>query len=100
MSEPVSGSPYIIICSVETDVALAETLGAKVTAVSKGASQLVGWMQTNYKHFNVVDAQPISTIQHQLMDWAKADIELTNDQVEQKVATLLTAFHELEDKYD
>lgn len=99
MSEPVSGSPYIIICSTETDVAVAATISERVAAVSRGASHLVGWMQSYYKHFKPIDAQSISTIQHQLMDWAKGDIELTNEQVEQKIVALLAEFHELEDKY-
>jgi hypothetical protein len=99
MSEPVSGAPYIIICSVETEVALAENRKGQVTAASNGAAQLVGWMQAAYKNFNPVDAQSISTIQHQLMDWAKGEVELTHEQVDQKVAALIDELRVLEDKY-
>lgn len=97
--EPVSGSSYIIICSIETDVALADSRKKQVIAVSKGAAALVGWMQSFYDHFNEHDILPISLIQHQLMDWAKGEIELSHDQVDQKVAALIHEFHELEDKY-
>jgi len=98
-TEPVSGSPYIIICSVETDVALADNRKKQVIAASKGAERLVGWMQSFYEHFDPHDALAISTIQHQLMDWAKGEIELSHDQVDEKVAALIHEFHELEDKY-
>ncbi len=97
--EPVSGSSYIIICSVETEVALADNRKKQVVAASKGAERLVGWMQAYYDHFDEHDILPISLIQHQLMDWAKGEIELSHDQVDQKVAALLQEFHELEDKY-
>lgn len=98
-TEPVSGSPYIIICSVETEVAAADNRSKKIVAVSKGAERLVGWMQSYYAHFDPNDAQTISTIQHQLMDFVKGEIDLTHDQVDQKIEALIAEFHELEDKY-
>lgn len=98
-TEPVSGSPYIIICSIETDVAVAENRQKKIVAVSKGAERLVSWMQSFYDHFDPHDAQAISTIQHQLMDFVKGEIQLSHQQVDQKIEALLTEFHELEDKY-
>lgn len=98
MSEPVSGSPYIIICSIETEVAAAENRKKAVVAVSHGAAQLVSWMQSNNR-FVLTDAQPISILQHQLMDWVKGETELSHAQVDQKIAALITEFRALEDKY-
>ncbi len=98
-TEPISGSSYIIICSVETDVALADSRKKQVIAVSNGAAKLVSWMEGYYDHFDAHDALSISQIQHQLMDWAKGEIELSHEQVDQKVAALIHEFHELEDKY-
>jgi hypothetical protein len=98
-TEPVSGSPYIIICSVETEVATAENRSKKIVAVSKGAERLVSWMQSYYDSFDPNDALSISTIQHQLMDFAKGETQLTHQQVDNMIDALLAEFHELEDKY-
>lgn len=99
MSEPISAAPYIIICSVETEVAVADSRAKKIVAVSKGAERLVSWMQSFYSQFNPVDAQTISTLQHQLMDFVKGETQMSHQQVDEKIGTLLSAFHALEDKY-
>lgn len=98
-TEPISGSPYIIICSAETEVAAADNRQKKIVAVSKGAERLVGWMQAFYAHFDPHDAQAISTLQHQLMDFVKGALQLTHQQVDEKINALLAEFHILEDKY-
>lgn len=98
-TEPESSSPYIIICSVETEVAAASSRSEKIVAVSKGAERLVSWMQAYYAEFDPHDTLPISVLQHQLMDFIKGDIDLTHQQVDDKIEGLITEFHELEDKY-
>lgn len=96
---PDSAAPYIIICSVETDVAAADSRIKKVVAVSKGAERLVSWMQGYYDNFNLADTHAISALQHQLMDFVKGETQMTHQQVDQKIDALLVEFHELEDKY-
>lgn len=99
MSTPVSGSPYIIICSSRINIALASDEGGKVKAVSDGAAQLVSFMEAYYKHFDKADCTPVSIIQHELMDHVNGKVLLTPDQVEAKIKGLVKEMYTLEKKY-
>ena len=100
MSEPVSGAPYIIICDSRIGVALGANEDAKIQAVSRGATMLVSFMESHYKHFDKADSTPISTIQHQLMDHVRGEVVLTPEQVEAKIKGLVKEMYVLEKKYD
>jgi hypothetical protein len=70
--DPISGAPYIIVCSGRTDLALAKSYDDKVNAASQCAARFAAFMANEYSEsddFNA-DLRPITTIQHQLMNHA------------------------------
>jgi hypothetical protein len=99
MSDPISGSPYIIICATRTAVAAENDPIKKIVAVSKGACDLAWFMQSYYKHFQPVDLHPISVIQHQLMDHITGVHPLTPEEITTKIDGLFAEMDSLEDKY-
>lgn len=98
--QPVSGAPYIIICSGRINVATATDEAGKIRAASDGAAQLTAFMQSYFKQFNLADCVPISTIQHELMDHVNGKVPLTPEQVEAKIKALIKEMYVLEKKYD
>lgn len=100
MSQPVSGSPYIIICDSRIGIATAGDEAAKIQAASRGAAQLVSFMEAYYKHFDKAHCAPISTIQHELMDHVNGKVPLTPEQVEAKIKGLVKEMYVLEKLYD
>lgn len=96
---PDSGAPYIIICSTRINVAATTDETAKIQAASNGAAQFASFMQSHYKHFVPSDALPISTLQHDLMDYLTGDQELTFVEVEDKIKGIVREMYKLEKKY-
>ena len=99
MSEPVSGAPYIIICDSRIGIALANDEAGKIQAVSRGAAQLVSFMESHFKQFQLVDCLPVSQLQHQLMDHVRGKVLLTPEQVTEKIRALVKEMYTLEEKY-
>ena len=97
--EPVSGAPYIIICDTRIGIATATDEFEKIQAASRGAAQLTAFMQSYYKHFDLADSVPISTIQHELMDHVLGNAP-TTEPVEAKIKELIKEMYVLEDKYE
>lgn len=97
-TEPISGSPYIIICNGRIGVQVANGLENKIVAVSGAAASLAKFMQSHFDEFQVADLQDISTLQHQLMDYVNGG-QMTHAQVKQKIQDLIDAMYALEHKY-
>lgn len=64
---PVSGSSYIIICSIRTEIDHASDPQGKVVATSKGAAQFSAFMELRYK-LRAEDLKEISDLQHEMMN--------------------------------
>lgn len=96
---PVSGSPYIIICATRINIVAAVGTADMIKAASDGAAQLVSFMQLYYKHFKVEDCVPISTLQHELMDYLLDRVELSSEQVDEKIKVMVQEMYALEKKY-
>lgn len=99
MSTPVSGSPYIIICSSRINIALALDEGGKIKAASDGAVALVSFMQLYYKTFKDSDCLNISALQHTLMDHVNGKVPLTPEQVTEKIKAMVKEMYELEKRF-
>lgn len=99
MSTPVSGSPYIIICDSRIGIATAQDDAGKICAASRGAAQLVSFMQTYYKNFKDSDCLNISALQHSLMDHVNGKIPMTPEQVEAKIKAMVKEMYELEKRF-
>src|SRR2546429_4496631 len=82
--EPVSGSPYIIICGSRIAVALAKDYDAKVYAASQGAAQFAAFMGVIYGDSDdwQADIQPLAKLQHQLMNHAIEVHKLSHEEID------------------
>lgn len=99
--DPISGAPYIIICSGRTAVALANTYDAKVLAATECSARFAAFMGTEYGEDTdfVEDLRPVTTIQHQLMNHAIGVHELSREELDQKFVDLFAAMTALEGEY-
>lgn len=93
---PVSGSPYIIICSSRTELLAAKSSAEKIVAVNRGAAQLCSFMETQYSA-TPTDFLEISNLQHELMDGLEI---MDKDTVDAKCKEMVGLFYQLERKYD
>lgn len=86
-----SRAPYIIICSGEIDTIIATTPALKIQAASNAAKALTSFYGDK---LTAADTQPISDLQHKMMDSLpkvkKADADAM-------VAEMFALLHELED---
>lgn len=95
---PVSGSPYIIICSGRMDVAIANSFPAELAAASRCAKELCAYIGVRHKGAANLhsDMHPVSVLQHEMMDnmntWGKRKVET-------KIAEMFNLLDELEHKY-
>lgn len=92
---PMSGSPYIIICSIRTDLLAAKDATEKICVVNRGAGWLCVFMEIQH------DAPPsdfadISKLQHELMDGM---LTLKKHEVDEKCEQMVKLFYRLERKY-
>lgn len=99
--DPISGAPYIIICSGRTDVALAKAYDDKVNAASHCAASFAAFMATTYGDAEgfAENLRPVTTIQHQLMNHAIGKHKLSHDELEAKFIELFAAMTTLEGEY-
>ncbi len=99
--DPISGAPYIIICSGRTGVAIAHTYDDKVLAASRCAARFASFMGITYGSDDdfVSDLRPVTTIQHQLMNHATGIHSLSHDELDQKFIDLFEAMSVLEGEY-
>lgn len=93
---PDSAAPYIIICSIRTELLAAKDAVEKIVTANRGAAQLCSFMEL--KHNAVAaDFAEISALQHELMDGITT---LSKDEVEAKCKEMVKLFYILERKYD
>jgi hypothetical protein len=99
--DPISGAPYIIICSGRTEVALSNDYDSKVLAASRCAARFAAFMGLTYPSSAdfVSDLRPTTTIQHQLMNHAIGTHSLSHSQLDQKFVDLFAAMSEMEGEY-
>lgn len=99
--DPISGAPYIIICSGRTEVATVNTYDEKVLAASRCAARFAAFMGTKYGDgvdFND-DLRPVTAIQHQLMNHAIGQHALSHEDLDAKFVQLFAAMTVLEGEY-
>jgi hypothetical protein len=97
---PVSGAPYIIICSRRIDHALASNEEEEIQAASRCAADLTAYLQVRYRSsFNPADCENISVLQHALMDHVRDEAKLSKDEVDAKVQSIFSECDALEQKY-
>ena len=99
--DPVSGSPYIIICNGRTAVALAKNYDDKVVAASTCAATFAAFMGIVYGNAVdfATDLAPITTIQHELMNHALGVHAFSHDKLDAKFIALFDAMTALEREY-
>lgn len=98
---PVSESPYIIICSGRTEVALAKNYDDKVIAATQCSARFAAFMGIQYGKSDdfAEDLRPITTIQHQLMNHAIGQHNLTHNELDTKFSDLWAAMTVMEGEY-
>lgn len=92
---PISGSSYIIICSIRTELLAAKDAVEKIVIVNRGAGWLCSFMELAYEA-KPEDLAEISVLQHTLMDGI---LTLSKDEVESKCTEMVKLFYRLEKKY-
>ncbi len=100
--DPISGAPYIIICSGRTEVAISNTYDDKVLAASRCAARFAAFMGLTYESSSddfTTDLRPVTTIQHQLMNHAIGVHSLSHSELDQKFVDLFAAMTALEGEY-
>lgn len=99
--DPISGAPYIIICSGRTSVALARDYDSKVVMAAHCAAGFAAFMESEYgsrDDFND-DLRPVTVIAHQLMNHAIGQHKLSHEELDAKFTELWAAMTALEDEY-
>lgn len=94
---PVSGSPYIIICSIRTELLAAKSATEKIVVVNRGAAQLCAFMEIKHDA-TAADFLDISNLQHELMDMLEHK-RLDESKVDAKCKQMVKLFYQLERKY-
>ncbi len=102
--DPISGAPYIIICSGRTEVALSNTYQDKVLAASRCAARFAAFTGVVYGQGAdegdfIDDIHPVTTIQHQLMNHAIGVHPLDHSELDQKFVDLFDAMAAFESEY-
>lgn len=98
---PISETPYIIICSGRTGVALATTYDEKVIAATTCSARFAAFMGIKYGESDdfTNDLRPITVIQHELMNHAIGQHKLSHEELDQKFTDLFAAMTTLEGEY-
>lgn len=92
---PMSGSPYIIICSIRTELLAAKNAVEKIVVVNHGAGWLCSFMELAFEA-KPEDFAEISKLQHELMDGM---MTLSKDEVDDLCKQMIKLFYILEKKY-
>lgn len=93
---PTSAAPYIIICSIRTELLAAKDSVEKIVIVNRGAAQLCSFMELAYEA-KPEDFVDVSALQHELMDGM---MTLSKDEVDDLCKQMVKLFYILEKKYN
>lgn len=93
---PMSAAPYIIICSIRTQLAAAKDSVEKIVVVNHGAAQLCSFMQANYDAQSA-DFKDISDLQHSLMDGMAT---MSKDEVAAGCKEMIRLLYRLEKQFE
>ena len=94
---PDSKSPYIIICNGRIEVDTATKVPEKIRAASNAAMTLVQFYELRGAPITVDDTQPISDLQHEMMNHLKT---LTKSQANALITQMFALLDALEEKLD